>query len=259
MFADAVELGSSMLAFDALALTAADWSPLTNLINMNLPAPQTRPDSLIEILDAIRSDSSFQHVVPRPGIEHITDILHHGPAMAAVIKYLSEGNAYLSRPEFNPQVTEEMVEIAIHLLASTHVPGVPAFDFYLSHNLTFVNCLRILIPVFGCVEAKQTLLWIYWLLTILAFVTQGRPAINPELIQLRNVTGSPATWDQLTKAALDPNGITNAERIFDAHFLKAVNIMHTFGLVMKGIEPLLLAAARKFVGEFNSWTGFGAF
>ncbi|KAL7781853.1 hypothetical protein V8C43DRAFT_319410 [Trichoderma afarasin] len=136
MFADAVELGSSMLAFDALALTATDWSPLTTLVTMSLPSPETCSNSLIEILDKIRNDSSFEHVVPSPGIQHIAEILHNGPATAAIIKYLSIGNEYISRPEFNLQVTGEMVEVAIYLLMCTHIPGAPAFDFYLNHNLT---------------------------------------------------------------------------------------------------------------------------
>lgn len=258
MFADAVELGSSMLAFDALALTATDWSPLTTLVTMSLPPPEAYPNSLLEILDTIRNDSSFEHVVPSPGIQHIAEILHHGPATTAIIKYLSVGNEYMLRPEFNLQVTEEMVEVAIYLLMCTHVPGAPAFDFYLNHNLTFVNCLHILLPVFDHAEAKKTLLRIYWLLTILAFVTQGRPSINTTLIESGNAMPSPAEWDELKNAALNPVGALNPKRIFDAHFLKAVHIMYTFGLVMEGIEPLILAAARKFVGEFNDWTGFGA-
>ncbi|KAL7904969.1 hypothetical protein GGI35DRAFT_489517 [Trichoderma velutinum] len=136
MFADAVELGSSTLAFDALALTATDWSPLTSLITMSLPPPETCANSLIEILDLIRNDSSFEHVVSSPGIEHIAEILQQGPATTAIIKYLSIGNEYILRPEFNLQVTGEMVEIAIYLIMCTHVPGAPAFDFYLNHNLT---------------------------------------------------------------------------------------------------------------------------
>lgn len=258
MFADAVELGSSMLAFDALALTATDWSPLTTLVTMSLPPPETRPNSLLEILDTIRNDSSFEHVIPSPGIQHIAEILHNGPATAAIIKYLSIGNEYISRPEFNLQVTGEMVEVAIYLLMCTHIPGAPAFDFYLNHNLTFVNCLHILLPVFEHADAKKTLLRMYWLLTILAFVTQGRPAINTELIRPRNARPSPAEWDEIKHAALNPIGTLNPKRTFDAHFLKAVYIMYTFGLVMEDMEPLILAAAQKFVGEFNHWTGFGA-
>ncbi|KAK4066881.1 hypothetical protein Trihar35433_7308 [Trichoderma harzianum] len=258
MFADAVELGSSMLAFDALALTATDWSPLTTLVTMSLPPPETRPSSLLEILDTIRNDSSFEHVVPSPGIQHIAEILHNRPATTAIMKYLSIGNEYMLRPDFNLQVTGEMVEVAIYLLMCTHVPGAPAFDFYLNHNLTFVNCLHILLPVFEDTDAKKTLLRTYWLLTILAFVTQGRPIINTELIQSRDARPSTAEWEEIKNAALSPIGTLNPKRIFDAHFLKAVHIMHTFGLVMEGIEPLLLAAAQKFVAEFNSWTGFGA-
>ncbi|KAK4067247.1 uncharacterized protein Triagg1_7690 [Trichoderma aggressivum f. europaeum] len=258
MFADAVELGSSMLAFDALALTATDWGPLTTIITMDLPPPEICPNSLMEILDAIRNDSCFDHVVPSPGIQHIAKILHYGPAATAIIRYLSMGNEYILRPEFNLQLTEEMVEIAIYLLMCTHVPGAPAFDFYLNHNLTFVNCLRILLPVFEHADAKKTLLRIYWLLTILAFVTQGRPVINTKLIQSRDVRPSHADWDDIKNAALNPIGTMNPKRIFDAHFLKAVHIMHTFGLVMEDMEPLVLAAVRKFVGEFNNWVGFGA-
>ncbi|KKP04915.1 MGS207 protein [Trichoderma harzianum] len=259
MFADAVELGSSMLAFDALALTAIDWNPLTTLVTMSLPLPETCSNSLLEILDKIRNDSSFEHVVPSPGIQHIAEILHNGPATTAIIKYLSIGNEYILRPEFNLQATREMVEVAIYLLMCTHVPGAPAFDFYLNHNLTFVNCLRILLPVFEDADAKKTLLRIYWLLTILAFVTQGRPVVNTELIQSRDARPSTAEWEKIKNNALNPMGISNPKRIFDAHFLKAVHIMHTFGLVMgEDMEPLILAAAQKFVGEFNNWTGFGA-
>ncbi|KAL7952178.1 hypothetical protein V8C34DRAFT_319262 [Trichoderma compactum] len=148
MFPDAVELGSSMLAFDALALTATDWSPLTTLVTMSLPPPEAYPNSLLEILNTIRNDSSFEHVVPSRGIQQIVEILHHGPATTAIIKYLSIGNEYMLRPEFNLQVTEEMVEVAIYLLMCTHVPGAPAFDFYLNHNLTFVT--DILAPNYSC-------------------------------------------------------------------------------------------------------------
>ncbi|PNP42051.1 hypothetical protein THARTR1_11210 [Trichoderma harzianum] len=142
------------------------------------------------------------------------------------------GTEYTLRPEFNLQVTGEMVEIAIYLLMCTHVPGAPDFDFYLNHNLTFVNCLHILLP--------------------------GRPLINTELLQSRDARPSSADWDEIKNAALNPIGTLNPNRTFDAHFLKAVHIMHTFGLVMEGMEPLVLAAARKFVGEFNNWTGLGA-
>jgi hypothetical protein len=257
LFADSMELGSSMLAFDALALTAADWNPLVQLVTMSLPASRIRPNSLIEIIDTIRTDPSFDNVVPHAGIEHITSILRHQPAADAILQYLSMGDLYLSRPEFNFGITEEVVEIAIHLLTCTHVAGVPAFDFYLSHNLTFVNCLRILLPAFGCMEAKRTLWRIYWLLTIFAFVTQGRPVIIPELLQTTNLTGLPAAWEQIKRTALDPEQTPNSTRAFDAHFLKAVQVMHALDLEMKDIEPLLLAAASKFVKEFNGWTGFG--
>jgi len=257
MLADSVELGSPTLAFDALALAAVDWNPLKELIVANIPPSQDSLASLAAILDEIRHDQAFDGVVPQPGIEHLADILGNRDANRAVIRYLSLGCSYLSRSNSDSNVTEEMVELAIRLLTCTHVPGTPAFDFYLNHNLTFVNCLRILLPVFRSEEAKKTLLRSYWLLTILAFVTQGRPLITPEIVQQGSVSEPDMTWDDVKRSALAAGGGIEAKQPSDTHFLKAVQIMVAVGKEMKGIEPLLIAAASKLVKEFDGWTGFG--
>lgn len=259
LLADAVELGSSNLANDALALTAVDWNALASVVSMPLVNDGiNQPGSLLKVLDRIRGDHSFDGLLSGQGIQHIGTILSSPTASVRVIQYYRLGCAYLlqdSDIDIN-YITSEMVSLAVYLLAATHAPGRPAFDFYLAHNLTFVNCLRILRPSCADNEASRMLIRIYWLLTILAFITQGRPVLSKDLVPNIEGGGKPfKSWDEIKIAALSKNdGL--GQRQTDPHFLKAVQILTQLGPGNEDIEPLLLSAANKLIEEFEGWSGF---
>lgn len=46
-------------------------------------------------------------------------------------------------------------------------------------------------------------------------------------------------------------------RAADAHFLKAVQILGTLAEKWPGIDEMFLKAVNQFVGNFESWIGFG--
>lgn len=139
-----------------------------------------QPVSLLDVLDRIRRDHTFNGLIPGQGIQHMTTILSSPTASICVMQYYRLGCAYLLQESNNDRngITSEIVPLAVYLLAARHAPGRLAFDFHLAHNLTLVNCLRILRPIFADIEASHMLLRIYWLLTILAFITQGRPHVQ---------------------------------------------------------------------------------
>lgn len=260
LLADAVELGSSKLAIDALALTATDWNALASVVSISLVNDvNNQPGSLLDVLDRIRSDHTFDGLIPSQGIQHISTVLSSPTASVCVMQYYRLGCAYLLQDSgiTKTGITSEMVSLAVYLLAATHAPGRPAFDFYLAHNLTFVNCLRILRPTFADIEASHMLIRIYWLLTILAFITQGRPVVMKNLIpDVESAGKAVKSWDEIKSAALSKRG-GFSQRQTDPHFLKAVQILTQLGPGNRDVEPLLLSVANKLIEEFEDWTGFG--
>lgn len=260
LLADAVELGSSNLALDALALTAVDWNTMASVVSLPFKNDEIyQPGSLLDVLDRIRRDHTFDGLISGQGIQHIGTILSSPTASVTVIQYYHLGCAYLLQNSDikNTYITSEIISLAVDLLVATHAPGRPAFDFYLAHNLTFVNCLRILRPACTDGEASHMLIRIYWLLTILAFITQGRPVLSRNLVpDIEGAEKPLKSWDEIKTAALSKrDGLGQRQK--DPHFLKAVQILTQLGPGYKDIEPLLLSAANKLVEEFEDWSGFG--
>lgn len=246
LLTDAVELGNSTLAMDALALACIDYNPMAKLLDMPEPPTPAQSQPVFDILGDLRHEKVLDRAVPNPGIEKAGFILNSKSTSSVLLSYLGKLNY---QPAETESQMKHLAELAVHLLVCTHVPGKPAYDFYLNHNLTFLNCVRILASTFPTGHRK-TLLRIYWLLTILSYVTQQRPLITRALLEEAEIT---MTWAEVKGAALRGPG----KRAVDAHFLKAVQILATFKEVWPDMEEMLLGAANKFVREFVEWTGLG--
>jgi len=229
---------------DALALNCVDYGPLTKLLDIE--ETESRSQSVFEVLDDLRLEKVLDGVIPKPGIEKASFIMNSKPASTVLISYLSKLNYNLN--DFDNQM-KHLAEVAVHLLVCTHVPGDPAYDFYLNHNLTFLNCVRILMPLFPN-HHRKTLIRIYWVLTILSYITQQRPLISKSLLEQVEVT---MTWEEVKEATLK----RDRKRAFDAHFLKTVQILVVFKDIWPDSQTIFLKAANKFVKEFEEWTGFG--
>lgn len=246
LLTDAVESQNSTLAMDALALACVDYSAMAKLLELPEPPAPAQSQSVFDVLEDLRHEKVLDGIVPKPGIEKASLVLNSKPTSSVLLSYLGKLNY---QPDDMEAQMKHLAELAAHLLVCTHVPGKPAYDFYLNHNLTFLNCVRILAPLFPH-DHRKTLLRIYWLLTILSYVTQQRPIINRALLEEVDIT---MTWVEVKGAALGGD----EKRAVDAHFLKAVQILAAFKDVWPDMEEMFLKAANKFVMEFEAWTGFG--
>ncbi|KAL1905868.1 hypothetical protein Sste5344_008389 [Sporothrix stenoceras] len=86
MLADAVELGSGILAMDALALVAVDYSLLSRLLDV--PLSEASPDSVTTVaslLDTVRTDTAFDGIIQHIGIQSVGAMLADQGAHAAIL------------------------------------------------------------------------------------------------------------------------------------------------------------------------------
>jgi hypothetical protein len=250
LLADAVELGSPVLAMDSLALTCVDYGPLSHildtLVDSKSPGGSTAP---LDVLLAMSGDARFDGAITVPGIQNLLVLLQNPVIAKALLSY-----AALPLLSSDPDTAlSELVETAVYMLLTTHRLGEPAFDFYLCHNLTFCNCLRILLPVITIPEHKMVLLRMHWLLTVLAFSTQGRPHVKPELLDASDAT---LQWDEIRQLCVG-DGTEDVEREYNEHFVKAVNIMDKFAQAWPGREEFFRTAVNKLAKDFTVWTGLG--
>ena len=247
LLSDAVELGSPILAADALALTATDYNALAKVLELPLPDnPDAGKKPLLDVLKELRADSALDAVVPKPGIENIRVILSNHTAGLALGKYLP---ALDLAPANEENLLHELVRLGTQLLLCTHAPGTPAFDFYLNHSLTFSNSAAILLPVVPPPH-RPMLLRIVWLMTLLAYTTQLRPVVTPSLLE---DSVPEKGWEEIKAVAL--GGV--AGRTADPHFVKALHILSRFAGRWPDDGDVFLKAANKLVREFEDWTGFG--
>ncbi|KAH8668613.1 hypothetical protein BX600DRAFT_548932 [Xylariales sp. PMI_506] len=334
LLADAVELGSGVLAADSLALNCVDYGPLSRIVDILLAknshtpvislsagsaaaigdkAGKMKKMTPLETLEALRNDARFNGAITTPGLRNLPKLLGDPPLAAALLSYAGTlpllpglgGDHRDDNPSPSPSSSSassspsststlshelalrELVDTAVLLLLTTHKQGEPAFDFFLAHNLSFCNCLRILVPAFEAApvaaagspddSAQQplvpaplplppplshrlTLLRIHWLLTLLSYITQGRPHIKPYLL---NAVPIAHQWSDLRAACVGQEGRQEEEegyrraQVRDEHFVKAIGILDTFASLWPDRNDYLLKAANKLMAEFDRWTGQG--
>ncbi|KAK7753696.1 hypothetical protein SLS62_004318 [Diatrype stigma] len=135
-------------------------------------------------------------------------------------------------------------EAATALLVATVAPGTHAYDFFLAHVLTTSHAVRILLPV---VPARHhlALLRQWWLLAVAVYILRGCPAVDPDYVA---PDAGGKFWDHVEDRA------RNGPYATDAHFLKAVRAMREAARTWGDLHERYLAAAVRFVDDFNGWT-----
>jgi hypothetical protein len=246
--ADAFELQSLELAVEALSLNAIDYNALSKFFsipgNNSTGKPTSSPD---KILLEIASDSRFTHVLSHAGVQNITALLTNQVTKAAVIEYFLK----IDLSDI-PTVVTQLADLAVLLLCAAHKPGEPAFDFYLNHALTFVWCLKVLLPVFPRPDDTLVIVRCAWLLIVLAYVTELRPILTPALVE--DVTITPGTgWEAVFQGFHTGDDLQG--KYLDAHFLRALRNLMEFGKVSTENETFYLRAAVKLSEEWKGWSG----
>ena len=253
LLSDAIELADAKLAVEALALTAVDYNPLHALLEAPLkPAATTIP--ALDVLQNIKSDSRFDGLLDDPGVGNTNVILKSAEARSALVEHFNSFNYVADSPEKAAEITHELTRVAILLLVAIYPPGKHDFDFYLTHQLTFAWCLRILIPALPT-EATPVLLREVWLLMVLTYLTQLRPAIDTKKVS--SVTVKPEAvageWDRLNEVGLG----ASKDKGMDPHFVKVIRNLREDALLWPEDEMMFLSASILFESEFSGWGGFG--
>ncbi|CAK7208781.1 hypothetical protein SBRCBS47491_000212 [Sporothrix bragantina] len=268
LLADAIELGSGTLAMDALALAAVDHSGLSALVAVREEEVVSEDEdksadaiSLAHFIESVRTDFTFDGVVQHIGIQEVRAVLADKDAREAVLAHLNRlQHHHLDTADARDALLGQFVDLALDLIAATSVPGQPAaFDFYLTHVLSFCNCVRILLPALTQLndndkdETSLVLFRMLCLLTILPYITQQRPVITHSLLDDEHAPVM-RTWEEIRQSVVSPAG---DERVTDPHFVKMMQLLSSSLTYWPALEDKCLRVANKALLEFHGWRGFG--
>jgi hypothetical protein len=229
---------------------------------VSVPTPLTK-SSALEVLHQIRSDTRFDHLLAKPGVQNTLTALSSEVSRVAIF-------GYIQAFDLSPSISQEeliarhmeLTKLSVLLLSTTHkirstndtaAIATHKFDFYLTHMLTLSSALRVLLPVFSLKHA-HVLIKAQWLLMVITYITQLRPLIKPEILGTNanvKLDRGNAEWERLTSVALG----RDKERGMDPHFVKVIRSLRDFASMWE--DPYYLIAATRFETEFGGWTGFG--
>ncbi|KAK5736626.1 hypothetical protein LTR17_007283 [Elasticomyces elasticus] len=248
LFADAIDLASPKVAVEALAMLAVDYNPLHRILDASAKTP-VKQTSALATLERIGTDDRFDGLFSTSGVGNTMAILGSEDARNAVLEHF---NSYIvpSEPDETNTALLELAEAAILLLAAVDAPkSKHEFDIYLTHQLTFVWSIRVLIAALPS-TATRTLFRAAWLMMVLTYITQLRPKIVKDRIT-RPLIAPPQTgaeWERLKSAALE-----NTE---DPHYTKVIRTLWEFATLWPHNEALFLNACVVFERDFAGWKGF---
>lgn len=238
----AFELQSQTLAIEALAMACCSYNTLHKYLD-DLPAPrQTKPQTLLDILDKVRNDQRFDNLFPDAGTADIDKLLEKREA--EVLEYWSSWE--INNP--TKQFEESQVLAAIIFTGSGEDHEVSGeYDFFLVHLLTSSHAVRVLLPLFPA-EFQIPLVKQWWLLALAVYIVQGRPKLNKERITKVEIGGK--DWKHVIQQA------TSGTHALDSHYIKGVRALKEAANTWGNDEQLFLKAAVLFGDGFQKWGGF---
>ncbi|KAG7292104.1 hypothetical protein NEMBOFW57_002137 [Staphylotrichum longicolle] len=237
----AYEFDSREIAMEALGLAATQYNFLHKYLDdpsytRKAPFSSTSP---LELLDKLASDDRFDGLFKAPGFANIEPLFQkHEPLI------LEYWNAWDLPSSADPaQLFRESQEAAVALLVATVRPGTHAYNFFIVHVLTTSHAVRILLPLLPA-KFHISLVRQWWLLALAVYIAELRPKIDPD-----NVPGDlkGKGWKHVEYQAL------NSEWRTDAHYVKAIRAMKEAARTWGDVHERYLAAAVKFVDEFEGW------
>ena len=249
----AFEFSSREIGMEALALTAVSYSDIHKYVDdpsYSLIEPPYKGDSLLDILNRVRSDQRFGNLFNGPGVGNI-----HAVFRAREKPLLEHWNAWdiagLCRLGNDAALSQfrESQELAVALLLATARSNhhKKHFDFVLVHILTTSHAVRVLLPILPD-KFQVSLLKQWWLFCLAGYIAQLRPDID--LDQIRSYELDGRDWDWAAGKAV--KGAHN----MDAHYVKAIRALKEVSRTWGDPDNFYLKAAVKFAYEFDGWGGF---
>lgn len=203
----AYELSSNSIAIEALGLAACFYSDLHKYVD---DPSYTRPASFkststLEILGKVAADKRLDNVFQTKGDESIESV----PEKREDI-LLDYWNAWdISEDPLSS--FKESQRTAAAVLVATSGYTAKKYDFFLLHMLTSSHAVRKLLPIVPA-KFQLSLLRQWWLFALMGYIGQGRPQVEPGIID--DFPLGDKTWKYAQHLALDSAWAQ------DAHYVK---------------------------------------
>ena len=224
---------------EALGLAATQYNFLHKYLDDPKHTKQASysTSSPLEILERVRDDQRFDE--GSDGIEAV--LKNHEDAV------LEHWNAW-QLPNPKKQFQDSQYAAVAILIASHPLSSIrSAFDFFHVHILTTSHAVRIILP-FIPAKFHVSMVRQWWLLTLAAYIAQGRPKIDLTNISDYKLEGQ--DWPLIDKHAVEEKWS------LDAHWVKALRAMKEAANTWGDADQFYLKAACRFDKEFDGW-GFG--
>ncbi|KAI9927811.1 hypothetical protein ASPWEDRAFT_173462 [Aspergillus wentii DTO 134E9] len=242
----AFEMNNREVAMEALGLAATCYSDIHKYLDDPSYAQAEssyKTTSLYEILNRVRADTQFNHLLPTKGGDNISIIFRERET-----QLLNHWNAWkITDPV---KQFRESQEVATALLLSTRSnkdKDEHQYDFFLVHILTTSHAVRVLLPLipgrFQTILVRQ-----WWLMTLAIYIAQLRPELHTNRFTKFDLNGRDWHWT----AHIAVKGPCST----DAHYVKALRALRETAATWGDPENYYLKAAVKFAEEFNGWGGF---
>ncbi|KAL2137137.1 hypothetical protein VTI74DRAFT_8769 [Chaetomium olivicolor] len=256
LLSDGIELRTAVMVMESLTLSAIDWmEPMRDmLMQAQLAAPPSERLSPEDLIGRAGYDGRFSGVMKAgPGFHGLPYILSNSTARAAIVEYI-----WCLDTNDLTLVLQQLSALSVLLSCGTHKPGQPAFDYYLNRLPTCVNSTRVILE--NWIEERghrELLVKGLWLLVILAYITQLRPAIDGTLlVPPQELVGQSRSWtsiyNEIRPQAMLEGGYDNFE------LLRALRSLRELSRAYDTAHGRLYAhAARKLMDQWTGWTGLG--
>ncbi|KAL8967952.1 MAG: hypothetical protein Q9197_005142 [Variospora fuerteventurae] len=242
----AYELSSREIAMEALSMTASSYDHLHKYLDdpSYTKPPPNKTQSPLEILSRLQQDTRFDGLFAHQGSVDLA--LLFGKHEAEVLEYWNAWHIADPTKEF-----QASQKAALALLVASHKPGgKKLYDFFIVHILTTSHAVRILLPLLPA-KFHVPLVRQWWLLTLVVYILQLRPAFDLSSVTDYNRDGKDWAW-------VDRQAVAQSKHSLDSHYVKALRAMKTADETWGPEAHFWLNAAVRFAEEFNGWGGFAS-
>ncbi|KAI4286699.1 MAG: hypothetical protein L6R35_004047 [Caloplaca aegaea] len=242
----AYELSSREIAMEALSMAASSYDHLHKYLDdpSYTKPPPNKTQSPLEILSRLQQDTRFDGLFAHQGSVDLA--LLFGKHEAEVLEYWNAWRIADPTKEF-----QASQKAALALLVASHKPGgKKLYDFFIVHILTTSHAVRILLPLLPA-KFHVPLVRQWWLLTLVVYILQLRPAIDLSSVTDYNRDGKDWAW-------VDRQAVAQSKHSLDSHYVKALRAMKTADETWGPEGHFWLNAAVRFAAEFDGWGGFAS-
>lgn len=236
----AFEMQNREIAIESLAITACQYDYLhkyTDDKSYTKPSPYSST-SPMWLINKLSEDTRFDGLFTHHGFDNIEALFEKHEDL--VMEYWNAWELTNPTKQF-----EESQETAVALLVATVAPGTHSYNFFLVHLLTTSHAVRILLP-FVPAKFHLGLVRQWWLLALAVYIAMLRPKVDPDYINPDDNKGR--HWNYVEDKALNSVWAT------DSHYVKAIRAMREAARTWGDVHERYLAAAIRFVDDFNGWT-----